>query len=420
MALFDSLFGVKKRKAAAEAELEKEKAEKHAQQVAKETEAHKDFAWPGLSRLNVFVSKDVEMGTIQDPLTPERKAEIGPMIFEPELKPERFHDLTLQEILFLETSTALANHAAPLEHYESIKQSVHNAFLNRLRSAEKLYAIYDSSCGYPLIDSGFVLVYLEKDHAEKASELYNQQNRRTQVVELPGLNAPQQEDTPTQMKFFDYLYFMGAENIMIDNGWYKGFVKRSEISAPFYINNPEPEKIPPYNPGLNFVLTDYIEELRWHVKYEKRDAILRQKFQRIMSMIPKANFIMPVRNIPAEEGSSGENAENRIQIPMVRLNDKNLLPVFSDMFEFSKKFANTDYKPTRASFQSLEKFMPNYDGFIVNPNGQGLVVEKRPKPENGTPSEQAQPASDSTQAAAPAEAEKEASNVIKMSDHREQ
>ena len=297
---------------------------------------------------------------------------------------------------------------------------MHNAFLNRLRSAEKLYAIYDSSCGYPLIDSGFVLVYLEKDHAEKASELYNQQNRRTLLVELPGLNAPQQEDTPTQMKFFDYLYFMGAENIMIDNGWYKGFVKRSEISAPFYINNPEPEKIPPYNPGLNFVLTDYIEELRWHVKYEKRDAILRQKFQRIMSMIPKANFIMPVRNIPAEEGNSGENAENRIQIPMVRLNDKNLLPVFSDMFEFSKKFANTDYKPTRASFQSLEKFMPNYDGFIVNPNGQGLVVEKRPKPENGTPSEQAQPASDSTQAAAPAEAEKEASNVIKMSDHREQ
>jgi hypothetical protein len=137
-------------------------------------------------------------------------------------------------------------------------------------------------------------------------------------------------------------------------------------------------------------------------------------------MIPKANFIMPVRNIPAEEGNSGENAENRIQIPMVRLNDKNLLPVFSDMFEFSKKFANTDYKPTRASFQSLEKFMPNYDGFIVNPNGQGLVVEKRPKPENGTPSEQAQPASDSTQVAAPAEAEKEASNVIKMSDHREQ
>lgn len=403
MALFESLFGVKKRKAAAEAELEKEREELHARQVAKEAEAHKDFAWPGLSRLNVFVSKDVEQETIQDPISPERKAEIGPLIFEPSLKPEQFNALTLQEILFLETSTALANHAAPIEHYESIKQSIHNAFLNRLRSSEKLYAIYDSSCGYPLIDSGFVLVYLDKDHAEKASELYAQQNRRTQVIELPGLNTPQPEDAPQQMKFFDYLYFMGAENIMVDNGWYKGFVKRSEISAPYYINNPEPEKIPPYNPGLNFVLTDYIEELRWHVKYEKRDAILRQKFQRIMSMIPTANFIMPVRNVPAEELGEGESGENRIQLPMVRLNDKNLLPVFSDMFEFSKKFANTDYKPTRASFQSLEKFMPNYDGFIVNSNGQGLVVEKRPKPEASAPDTAAPAATETASAATPSE-----------------
>ena len=40
-----------------------------------------------------------------------------------------------------------------------------------------------------------------------------------EIIEVPGMAAePAQHDGKIQMKIFDYLFFLGAENIVIDNG----------------------------------------------------------------------------------------------------------------------------------------------------------------------------------------------------------
>lgn len=353
---------------------------------------------------------------LSDPLTPERKDEVGALVYEPTLKPDMLKDLNLQETLFLEAALLIAHKQHPLDNYDQNRQVIRNHFLDMVRAQEKIYVLYDARTGYPLLDGSFVLMYLEKEHAEIAAKLYAEQMRSVKIIEVPGMAAePAQHDGKIQMKIFDYLFFLGAENIVIDNGWYKGFLRRSEISAPFYINE-DPEKIPPYNPAISFALTDYVGELRWPVQYGKRKELLQAKFNSVMKLVPKGTYLLPFRNLDEDTANAGaqaadgaaaeqtatpthdgmaettdaatESAEaakknHRVQLPMVTLNGKNFMPVYTDIFEFSKKFANSGFRPTRADFQTISRFMGNYDGFIINPQGQAMVIERQKNPNPG-------------------------------------
>ena len=353
---------------------------------------------------------------LSDPLTPERKDEVGALVYEPTLKPDMLKELNLQETLFLEAALLIAHKQHPLDNYDQNRQVIRNHFLDMVRAQEKIYVLYDARTGYPLLDGSFVLMYLDKEHAEIAAKLYAEQMRSVKIIEVPGMAAePAQLDGKIQMKIFDYLFFLGAENIVIDNGWYKGFLRRSEISAPFYINE-DPEKIPPYNPAMSFALTDYVGELRWPVQYGKRKELLQAKFNSVMKLVPKGTYLLPFRNLDEDAANAGDQAadgaateqtatpthdgmaettdaatesaeaakkNHRVQLPMVTLNGKNFMPVYTDIFEFSKKFANSGFRPTRADFQTISRFMGNYDGFIINPQGQAMVIERQKNPNPG-------------------------------------
>ncbi len=489
MALFD-FFGGNKKKAEAEQKIEEQKQEQHDQAVKRQEEDHKDLKWPGLMPINLFVRKPEEKPhltvvsgsagnenseaaekavetsaptqaeaaaeaaektlmpstNIEDPLTEERKAEIGRLIFEPELKPEMLKELNLQEILFLEVAMVTANRMKALDNYEQNHQKIRNQFLNLVRSAEKLYVIYDARTGYPLLDGGYAQMYLDEEHANIAAKLYDEQLRMTRVIEVPGMSVnAERPDGKIQLKIFDFMYFLGLENVIVDNGWYKGFLRRSEISAPFYINE-DPEKIPPYNPALSFALIDYVAEIKWPVNYGKRQEILQGKFNRIMQLVPKSTFIVPLRTIEAGEpenpyetednsakpsdvptntdaaNQATEDAEaaaanaqkqnHRIQLPVISINNKNMLPVFTDIFEYSKSFGDTPFKPIRADFKGVNRFIGNYNGIIINPKGQGMVIERREAP-------QAAEAAAATAQAPAADTENKAdSNVISLNSRR--
>ena len=474
MALFD-FFG-SKRKAEAEQKIEEQKQEQHDEAVARQRADHPEMHWPVITPINMFVKKPGETpatatgaaetgantaagtdtatanvpteGTVDaaqaantertaeaadagttaasaaqpqptilsDPLTPERKDEVGALVYEPTLKPDMLKELNLQETLFLEAALLIAHKQHPLDNYDQNRQVIRNHFLDMVRAQQKIYVLYDARTGYPLLDGSFVLMYLDKEHAEIAAKLYAEQLRSVKIIEVPGMAAePAQLDGKIQMKIFDYLFFLGAENIVIDNGWYKGFLRRSEISAPFYINE-DPEKIPPYNPAISFALTDYVGELRWPVQYGKRKELLQAKFNSVMKLVPKGTYLLPFRNLDEDAANAGaqaadgaaaeqpatpthdgmakttdaatESAEaakknHRVQLPMVTLNGKNFMPVYTDIFEFSKKFANSGFRPTRADFQTISRFMGNYDGFIINPQGQAMVIERQKNPNPG-------------------------------------
>lgn len=380
MGIFDR-FNTKNKAAEQEKIIAEKKEREHQNVVEEQRAAHENLMWPGIQRLNKLA---VNGSTISadDPVTEARKDEIGPLVYEPDLTPEMLQDLNLQELLFVQLTMTVFNKSAALLNYEKNSRVLHNELLGRIHKAEKFYIIFNRKTGYPLIDGGYVLVYLDREHADRAAELYKAQFRDAGVVERPGENAPADENGRRPLALFDYLYYLGTENVLIDNGWYKGSIKRSEVSAPIDWNS-DPRKTPPTNPKLVFAMIDYISEVRWPVKYDKRDENVKKKSERMMKRIPTARYIIPAKvtgvnsdNVPAEL-PEGKKISRQVQLPAIEVNKKRYLPLFTDMLEYSKKFSDSEMKPTIFEYKELVRFVTGgIEGVIINPNGQGIIVPK--------------------------------------------
>lgn len=397
---FFNIFGKsKKEKEAEEAALEEEKVKRHEEIVEEQKKAHEGFQWPVMPRINQMNVKRPDNDTaapvvIEDPLTEEDKNRIGNLIYEPELKPSDLKGLNLQELLFLEAAINLAQAQAKLQNFEENRQAIHTEFLNTIRRSENYYLLYDNRTGYPLIDNEFVQLYLDEEHAKKGAALYQQQYRAIRIMQFPGMFAAQDPEKPQALGLFDVLYFLGDENIIVDNGYYKGFLKRSEISAPFYINK-DPKTIPPHNPALVFAINDYLGEFKWPVNYPTRQELLKKRFDRILAFMSKTTFLVPAKvedvasDAAAANGDVSGNGDTataaqaprkNVEVPGLNVAGKRFLPVFTDVFEYIKAFKDTEFRPNSLNYQNVLAMAAKYDGFIINPKGQGLVMQRQEKP----------------------------------------
>lgn len=378
------IFGSTKEKAKeAEAQIESREETLHAEQVAAAKSEHEGMPWPTVFPINLMRNQENkdEGITVEDPISAERKEEVGALVYEPTLRPDQMKALTLQELLFLLNTEILFNKKAGLLNFEKNHRIIHNDMLRRIHEAEKLYILYNKHTGYPLIDNGFGLVYLEKEHAEKAAELYQKQYRQAVVAERPGEAAPALEDGRHPVALFDFLYYLGIENVLIDNGWYKAIVQRNEISAPptAFNGNQDPSKNPPTSPHLAFAMIDFANEAKWPVKYAKREEVLQAKMNRINALIPRSRYIVPVQDAEGTETKG-------LKLPLEKLKlvtkenpegiEKGFLPVFTDLFEYSRGFKQKGYRPCGFDFKNVVSLLSGAEGIVINPRGESVVVPK--------------------------------------------
>lgn len=386
MGLFDK-FGSRKKAAEERAakEAEEQKQREVEELAAQQKQAHEGMSWPGVMRMNLLKinTPGVQAPKIEDPISPERKEEIGNLIYQPVLTPADVESFTLQELIFLLDTHEIFNRKAALENYEANHRVIYNDLLRRIHEAEKFYILYDRLTGYPLIDGGFALIYLEKEHAEIAAKVYETQFRKTAVVERPGEGAPVPEEGPKPVLLFDYLYYLGMENIIIDNGWYKAAIKRSEISAPPASWAPDPAKIPPAAPELAFAMIDFVGEAKWPVRYEKRDERIRRKMDRINTLIPTQTFVIPVYVEGSEQTPEGQKP--KVKFPLLKLKAKtkdseieqNVIPIFTDLFEYAKNFnGKNQFRPVKFQYRNAVQFLRETDGFVINPRGESIVLPR--------------------------------------------
>lgn len=203
------------------------------------------------------------------------------------------------------------------------------------------------------------------------------------MVERPGEGAPVPEDGPKPVLLFDYLYYLGMENIIIDNGWYKAAIKRSEISAPPASWAPDPAKIPPAAPELAFAMIDFVGEAKWPVRYEKRDERIKRKMDRINTLIPTQTFVIPVYVEGSEQ--TPEGAKPKVKFPLLKLKAKtkdseieqNVIPIFTDLFEYAKNFnGKNQFRPVKFQYRNAVQFLRETDGFVINPRGESIVLPR--------------------------------------------
>ncbi len=378
MALF-GLFGNKKN----ETQTEEEREEALRQQKEKAAEelkdAHKDLSWPVIVRLNPVNIQGGGEAILEETVSPERKDEVGSLIYEEDLSTDTLKFLNGQELLFLLTAMEMYHKASPLPEYEKNHRKVYNEVLDRIRDAEYLYVIYDTTTKLPYIDHGFVSIYFEEDLCKKAAEMFAKQKRNVLINKV--LVEDRENKTANKLGFFDFLYYVGIENLIIDNGGYRARFKRSEIvAAPGDWGGSEKPKTP-INPALNFAICDFLEELKWPVNYEKRDEVLKAKELRMVSLIRSAQFIVPMQHEgPAEVMSDGKiklTKDTKFRFLVMKTQDgKQFLPVYTDGFEFGKLPQVKDWNAGVFKFQDLLRFVQDKDGIRINPEGQGLVMTR--------------------------------------------
>ena len=375
-----SIFGNKKNEAAAtEEEQEQLKIQQKAKELEEVKKAHQDLSWPVIGRINPVNIKDAGGDMLEETVDPDRKDDIGAMIYEEDIDPEFVKGLNGQELLFLLTTLEVYNKKAPLPGYDKNHRLVYNEVLGRVRDAEFLYVLYDQNTGYPFVDQGFGNVYFEQDIAENAAAIFNKQFRRLAVRKCQ-IEDPNYKEGG-KFGFFDYLYYIGIDNLIIDNGAYRARFKRNEIVAAPGEWGGAQKRPEPVNSALNFAMIDFLEELRWPVKYEKRDDIIKAKEMRMLSLIRRAQFLVPTQHEgPTEVDDEGRikiGKDTKLKFMVLKTNDdKQFMPVYSDAFEFAKQGVTKDWNAGVFRYQDVIRFIQERDGIVINPQGQSVVLTK--------------------------------------------
>ena len=374
-----SIFGNKKNGEASEQEAEQAQSQKKANAKEEAIKAHEGLEWPVIGRINPINTKDSEGERADETVPSEKKDEIGVMIYEEEIDPEYVKGLSGQELLFLLTALEVFNKKAALPGFEKNHRLIYNEVLRRVRDAEYLFVLYDQTTGYPFIEQGFANVYFEQELAEKAAEIFNKQFRKVAArkcqIEDPNYKGG------GKFGFFDYLYYIGIENLLVDNGGYRARFKRNEIvAAPGEWSGAE-RRPEPVNSALNFAMIDFLEEVRWPVKYEKRDDILKAKEMRMLSLIRGAQLLVPTQHEgPTEVDENGRikiGKDTKLKFMVVKTkDDKQFLPVYTDPFEFAKQGVTKDWNAGVFRYQDVIRFIQDREGLVINPLGQSVVLTK--------------------------------------------
>ncbi len=374
-----SIFGNKKNGETAEQEAEQAQSQKKANAKEEAIKAHEGLEWPVIGRINPVNTNKSEGEKAEETIPSEKKDEIGSMIYEEEIDPEYVKGLSGQELLFLLTALEVFNKKAALPGFEMNHRLIYNEVLGRVRDAEYLFVLYDQTTGYPFIEQGFANVYFEQELAEKAAEIFNRQFRKVAArkcqVEDPNYKGG------GKFGFFDYLYYIGIENLLVDNGGYRARFKRNEIvAAPGEWSGAE-RRPEPVNSALNFAMIDFLEEVRWPVKYEKRDDILKAKEMRMLSLIRGAQLLVPTQHEgPTEVDENGRikiGKDTKLKFMVVKTkDDKQFLPVYTDPFEFAKQGVTKDWNAGVFRYQDVIRFVQDREGIVINPLGQSVVLTK--------------------------------------------
>lgn len=374
-----SIFGNKKKEEEEAKDLEQVKLEQKERAAEEARKAHQDMPWPVIGRINPINIKDAEEGMIEETVSADRKDEIGAMIYEEDIDPEFIKALNGQELIFLLTALESFNKKAPLPGFEKNHRLIYNEVLHRVRNAEYLYVLYDQTVGFPFVEQGYANVYFEKELADKAAEIFNKQFRKLAVrkclIEDPNYKGG------GKFGFFDYLYYIGIENLILDNGAYRVRFKKSEIvAAPGEWGGAE-SKPEPVNSALNFAMIDFLEEVRWPVKYEKRDQILKAKEMRMLALIRGAQFLVPTQHEgPTETDENGRiriGKDTKLKFMVLKTpDDKQFLPIYSDPFEFAKQGMTKDWNGGVFRYQDIIRFIQDREGIVINPLGENVVLTK--------------------------------------------
>ena len=309
----------------------------------------------------------------------ERKQEIAQMVFKKKIEESDLESLNIQETIFLLVNVDHFNEESEegVENYEEKCEVIDLVLAKKLANAEVLYMTFDAGTNFPYITQGCVEIYSELEYAQDAVRHYGEQYRAVQICEV------RKDDSrfPDKMSVFEFLYYLGMEHLLIDNGKFKTVVNRDDVLK---ITNRNPEyqlDKPIENPKLRYALIEFFQEVKWPVTYEKRDEVIHEKEERMLEELKKAKFLVPML-FDGEEVTKAQNQvapqpnKNMILPKLETQEHVCFTPIFTDWTEFVKIYPKDKWNGLVITFEEATTLCKDM-GIVINPAGENLIMNQQ-------------------------------------------
>lgn len=309
------------------------------------------------------------------PLTEARKNEIGPIVFSENIDGKMLDNINVQENIFLLKSIEHFNNLSALQNFEKNHQIIYDGMINKVKNSEILYILFDQVTGYPFLSEGTVEVYSQYRFAEEAVkhyfEMYRKLEIRTVEKEKTGL--------PENIDLFAFLYYLGIDKIVIDNGMYSVKIDRAEILPPPDWSNAEPITIPVTNPSLRYAMLDFLGEARWAVSYPDREKNAADKERTMLNEIKAAKYLIPMQTT----GKTEKTEEYKITFKqggtmrfamITNSDDKVFVPLFTDWIEFRKVYNQDEWSGCIFSLSDAIAIGEKDEGIVINAYGENVIL----------------------------------------------
>ena len=307
------------------------------------------------------------------PLGHRREEELSAMLEEEELDEEAIEALNIQECIFLLCTLQRKQGEAEDYNYENKGDLLYETILRKLAEAPVLYIVMNEDTNTPFILGDTIDVYSKLDYAMNAVEFYRKQYYHLYVKEVPLENS----GLPQDLSLFAWLFYLGMEKILVDNGAYKLLVHRADILSPEEVAQEGGLEVPVANPGFRFAMADFLAETRWSVTYNGRRDNLEAKAGNLTSRFKKARFLVPLRYEDMKQGTAPVNLAGKRQLNFPLLDGeegKKYLPLFTDWPEFQGAYAKEEWGVVVLTTKDAIR-TAGEDGIVINPMTENLVLD---------------------------------------------
>ena len=304
----------------------------------------------------------------------KRQQELALLLFGNKLDQELIQSLTMSEAIMLQQSAVQAMMMNRKDEKKFKMMEARAKFFllqvfERLKGASELYVVCSTAHHRPYVvcdEKTFddqIFLFTKEEDAQNMVKIHNEKKIPLEIQKL---------ENKMFLGFYVVLYNLGVNALIVTEGknalriQLKDFVKEPDYS------NLEEDKRPVTNPQLQLTGMYFVQELRRPVPMEEKKN-LKDLEEEIYVNLGEGKFLVLLKK--SEEGS-----EERIEMPMIKLQDgKSYEPVFTDANELAR-FANKDFKVAVMDYETVGKSVPEAaSGIIVNPAGIRLVIPKQPK-----------------------------------------
>lgn len=307
-------------------------------------------------------------------LSDEQRAKVETWLADAEPDMEKAKELEIQELIYgLSYIKIAADHEPRVDKTEEWKAKGPKLFATleeKLKNVASMFLTIDLNTGFPFYNQGVVDLYSKKEYAELAVEYFGTRYRKLEVREMRV-----KEDN-----LYAMLYHLGLEAIMVDNGFYRAAVSRSQLLPPPDFSALPVEQQPVFNPSLRRAVNDFFGEARWTVNYPQREQVLKAKENVMIRELAKGKYIVPMKidgvqapSKPGEKVTIPKDA--KIMFAAIQNNNGDLFtPLFTDTVEFLKMYPNKDWNMMIMNFKSIAQ-ANKVAGLAVNPAGENVVMK---------------------------------------------